>query len=194
MGSSVGQCSSMGSFIFRFGFQQLKTVMYLGVFITFVWLQIHWTWIFKLIAPKFRKVFFFNYFFSFFFSPSTSLPFLQNSTSKVAQVVKNLPACAGAVEMWVWSLGRRVPWRRKMATHSSISCLKNCMDQGVWQAAIHGVAKRQTRLSIHTPLSRVTAGLSPQPLRLVFSCSCFLSFFRVGNSYWSVKCTDSFLL
>ena len=92
------------------------TVMYLGVFITFIWLQVHWTWICKLIAsPKFRKVFFFfffNYFFSFFFSPSISLPFLQNSTSKVAQVVKNLPVCAGAVEMWVWSLGRRIPWRR----------------------------------------------------------------------------------
>ena len=141
------------------------TVRFLGVFITFIWLQVHWTWICKLIAsPKFRKVvcFFKNYFFRFFFSPSISLPFLHNSTSKVAQVVKNLPACAEAVEMWVWSLGRRIPWRRKMATHSSISCLKNSMDQGVRQAAVHGVAKSQTQLNIHTPLSRVTTWLSPQ--------------------------------
>ena len=99
--------------------------------------------------------------------------------------------------MWVWSLGRRIPWRRKMAAHSSISCLKNSMDQGVWQAAVHGFAKSQTRLSIHTPLSRVTIWLSleivPSTPKAGFSCFCFLSlFFRMGNSYWSVfKYTDS---
>ena len=29
-------------------------------------------------------------------------------------------------------------------------CLENSMDRGAWQATIHGVAKSQTRLSIHT--------------------------------------------
>ena len=29
------------------------------------------------------------------------------------------------------------------------SCLENSMDKGVWQAAVHGVAKNQTRLSTH---------------------------------------------
>ena len=37
-----------------------------------------------------------------------------------------------------------------MATHSSISCLENSIDRGVWQAAVHGVAKSWTQLSTHT--------------------------------------------
>ena len=28
-----------------------------------------------------------------------------------------------------------------MATHASISCLRNSMDKGVWWATVHGVAK-----------------------------------------------------
>ena len=31
------------------------------------------------------------------------------------------------------------------------SCLENPMDRGAWQATVHGVAKRQTRLSTHAP-------------------------------------------
>ena len=34
-----------------------------------------------------------------------------------------------------------------MATHSSILALGIPMDRGAWQAAVHGVAKSQTRLS-----------------------------------------------
>ena len=35
-----------------------------------------------------------------------------------------------------------------MAPHSStLSCLENPMDGGAWWAAVHGVAKSQTRLS-----------------------------------------------
>ena len=30
------------------------------------------------------------------------------------------------------------------------SCLGNPMDRGAWQAPIHGAAKRQTQLSMHT--------------------------------------------
>ena len=30
------------------------------------------------------------------------------------------------------------------------SCLENPMDRGIWQAIVHGVAKSQTRLSMHT--------------------------------------------
>ena len=37
---------------------------------------------------------------------------------------------------------------KAMAPHSStLSCLENPMDRGAWQAAVHGVAKSQTRLS-----------------------------------------------
>ena len=41
-------------------------------------------------------------------------------TSQVALVVKNLPASAGDIEMWVWSLGWEDPLEKEMATHSSI--------------------------------------------------------------------------
>ena len=34
-----------------------------------------------------------------------------------------------------------------MAPHSQYSCLENPMDGGAWWAAVHGVAKSQTRLS-----------------------------------------------
>ena len=39
------------------------------------------------------------------------------------------------------------PLETEMATHSSTLARKNPMDGGVWQAAVHGVAKSQTRLS-----------------------------------------------
>ncbi|CAM9645020.1 unnamed protein product, partial [Rangifer tarandus platyrhynchus] len=38
------------------------------------------------------------------------------------------------------------------------SCLENPMDRGAWWAMVHGVAKNQTRLSMHGFLS--PAGLS----------------------------------
>ena len=39
-------------------------------------------------------------------------------------MVKNLPAMQETQETQVWSLGRKVPWRRKMATCSSILAVK----------------------------------------------------------------------
>ena len=41
----------------------------------------------------------------------------------------------------------KIPWRRKW--HLQYSCLENPMDRGAWWATVHGVAKRQTRLSRH---------------------------------------------
>ena len=63
-------------------------------------------------------------------------------TYLVAQLVKNPPAMR---ETWVRSLGWEDPQEEGMATHSSISCLKNFMDRGAWRATIHRVAK--TRLN-----------------------------------------------
>ena len=37
-----------------------------------------------------------------------------------------------------------------MATSLQYSCLENPMDGGAWEAAVHGVAKSQTRLSDFT--------------------------------------------
>ena len=64
--------------------------------------------------------------------------------SLVAQMVKNLPAMQ---ETPVQFLGWEYPLEEGMATHFSILVWRICMNRGVWQAAVHGVAKGQTRLS-----------------------------------------------
>jgi len=58
-------------------------------------------------------------------------------TSQMAQRVKNLPAIQETQEMWVQSLGQEDPMEKEMATHSSISCLKNPMDREAWWATVH---------------------------------------------------------
>ena len=62
----------------------------------------------------------------------------------VAQIVKNPPAMG---ETWVRSLGWEDPLKRDMTTHSSIPAWRIPMVRGAWWAAVHGVAKSQTRLS-----------------------------------------------
>ena len=56
----------------------------------------------------------------------------------------NLPAMQ---ETRVRSLAGEDPLEKRMATHSSISCLENFMDRGAWRATVHGVARSRTRLS-----------------------------------------------
>ena len=53
-------------------------------------------------------------------------------------------------ETWIQFLGGEDLLEKKMATHSSYSCLENLMDGGAWWAAVHGVAKSQTQLSDFT--------------------------------------------
>ena len=48
-------------------------------------------------------------------------------------------------ETWVQSLSQEDSLEENMATHS-YSCLENGMDRGAWQAAVHMVARCQTRL------------------------------------------------
>ena len=52
-----------------------------------------------------------------------------------------------AQEMWARSLGQEDPLEEGLATHCSILCLKNAVDRGACQAAVHLVAKTQTQLS-----------------------------------------------
>ena len=64
------------------------------------------------------------------------------------------------------------------------SCLENPMDGGAWWAAVHGVAKSQTRLSdftftFHFPLSCIGEG-NGNPLQ----CS-FLENPRDGGPWWA---------
>ena len=62
----------------------------------------------------------------------------------MAQQVKNLPAVQKTQEIWFLSLDWKDPLDKEMATHSSISCLKNPMDRGAWWATVHEVAKGHT--------------------------------------------------
>ena len=75
---------------------------------------------------------------------------IQNGTSHVVLVVKNLPANAGNSRgtVSIPDLGR-YPGRGH-GNPLQYSCLGNPKDRGTWQATAHGVAKSQTRLSTHT--------------------------------------------
>ena len=44
----------------------------------------------------------------------------------------------------------KIPWRRNMATHSSILTWKVPWTRGTWWATVHGVTESKTRLSTHT--------------------------------------------
>ena len=65
----------------------------------------------------------------------------------MVQQVKNLPAMQKTQEMQVQYLGKVDSLEKEMATHSSISCLKNPMDRGSWWVTVLGVTKSQTCLS-----------------------------------------------
>ena len=61
--------------------------------------------------------------------------------------------------MQVQSLGWEDALEKEMASHSSITCMENYMDGGVWRATVHGVAKEldttehahtQSKLSLET--------------------------------------------
>ena len=64
-----------------------------------------------------------------------------------AQMVKRLPAMQ---EIQVRSLGWDDLLEKEMTTHFSILAWRIPMDRGAWWAAVHGVAKSQTRLSNFT--------------------------------------------
>ena len=68
-----------------------------------------------------------------------------------------------------------------IGTRLQYSCLENPMDGGAWWAAVHGVAKRQTRLSDFpfTSLSCIGEG-NGNPLQ----CSC-LENPRDGGAWWA---------
>ena len=79
-------------------------------------------------------------------SPGEGLgyPLLYSWASLVAELVKNPPAMR---DTWVQSLDWEDPLEEGMATHSSVLAWRRPMRRGTERAAVHGVAKRQTRLS-----------------------------------------------
>ena len=64
--------------------------------------------------------------------------------SLVAQIVNSAPAMQ---KNWVPSLGWEDLLEERMATHSSTVAWRMSTDRRAWQATVHGVAKRWTRLS-----------------------------------------------
>ena len=66
-----------------------------------------------------------------------------DGASPVAQTVKNLPVMQ---ETWVQYLGWEDPLEKVMAT-TPVFLPGESMDRGAWWAAVHWVAKSQTRLS-----------------------------------------------
>ena len=74
---------------------------------------------------------------------------LLGGASQVALVVKNPPTKARELrDLRVQSLGWEDPLEEGMATRSSILAWRiPCMDKGVWQAAVHRIAKNWMQLS-----------------------------------------------
>ena len=64
-----------------------------------------------------------------------------------AQLVKSAPAVRDTPGFDPW-VGK-IPWRRGMATHSSILAWRIPMDRGAWWATIHGVAESGTTERLH---------------------------------------------
>ena len=72
---------------------------------------------------------------------------IKHGASQEELVVKNIPANAGdARDASSISRLERSPGEGN-GTPPQYACLENSMDRGAWRAAIHGVAKSQTRLS-----------------------------------------------
>ena len=77
----------------------------------------------------------------------------------------------------VRSLGSEDPLGEDMATHSSILCLKNSMDRGAWQAAVHSIAQsdmtkatEHTAYFIHTHTHTHTPDHFDEHLKLTWNC------------------------
>ena len=81
--------------------------------------------------------------------------------SQAVQLVRNLPANAGDIG----SLGWEDSLEKEMVTHFLYSCQRNPLDRGAWWAAVHGITKSWTRLSMHV-LSLSTQGCDMMPWRL----------------------------
>ena len=103
-----------------------------------LFLNLHWSHL-SLLFIFCLDLFHSNFFFFFFYIGIWLI-----RASLMAQWVKNPLAMP---ETWVQSLGWEDSLEEDIATHSSILAWSIPMDRGVWQASVHGVAKRRTWLS-----------------------------------------------
>ena len=68
-----------------------------------------------------------------------------------------------AQETQVRSPGQEAPLEAGMATPLQSPCLENRMDRGAWQATVHGVSKRRTRLKRLSAHAHRLPSLSVKP-------------------------------
>ena len=115
----------------------------------------------------------------------------------MGQTVKNLPAVQ---ETQVHSLG----WRSLGEGNGNplqYSCLENSTDRGAWQAAVPGVAKSQTRLSMHTNSGMPSVFRTPSyrerfavKTQFQIPASQFTSSVTIGMSSFSHFCSHFWCL
>ena len=72
--------------------------------------------------------------------------FCLRETSQVALMIKDPPANAGNIRDLSFIPSGRSPGEGN-GNPVQYSCLENSTNRGAWRAIVHGVAKRQTRLS-----------------------------------------------
>ena len=73
---------------------------------------------------------------------------IHTGASQVALVVKNQPASVrDAKKPGFDPYVGKIPWRRKMATHSSVLAWTVPQTRGAWRATVHRVTKSWTQLS-----------------------------------------------
>ena len=69
---------------------------------------------------------------------------LTDGASQVALVVKNSPATAGDIGMWVRFLGWKDPLEKGHGNPLQYSCLENPIHRGAWWTIVHEIAKSWT--------------------------------------------------
>ena len=90
-----------------------------------------------------------------------------HTEDKGSSVVKNLPGKVGDMDS-IPELGRSPGGENGNPLQDS--CLGKPMDGGVWWATVHGIAKSQTQLSMHT--QHIFAKLNEEPYKCVYPIPC----------------------
>ena len=107
----------------------------------------------------------------------------QSSTSYNHVTRLKFHECILLILLWIHlSICKHIYYGEGNGTPLQYSCLENPMDGEDWWAAVHGVAKSQTRLHFYFSLSCIGEG-NGNPLQ----CSC-LENPRDGGAWWAAVC------
>ena len=94
-------------------------------------------------------------------------------------MVKNLPGNVGDMDS-IPGLGRSPGGENSNPFQDS--CLGKPTDGGVWWATVHGIAKSQTQLSMHT--QHIFAKLNEEPYKYVYPIPCEKKESMSQNNNW----------